>query len=46
MGIVFIIFFKEKNLFSRITTILFIIGVAGFFVFKYLFPDVFGWVLD
>ena len=45
IGICFI-FFKSKDLFNRATTILFIIGVLGFFIFRYIFPDVFGWVLD
>lgn len=41
-----IILLKREKLFNKISTILFIIGVSGFFIFKYLFPEVFGWVLD
>jgi len=46
MSLIFMAFFRSKKLLNRNTTILFTIGVAGFFLFKYLFPDVFGWVLD
>jgi hypothetical protein len=46
MSIAFIIFFRKKNSFNKVTTILFVIGVSGFFIFRYIFPDVFGWVLD
>jgi hypothetical protein len=44
--VVLIIFFKGKELINRNTTILFIIGMSGFFIFKYLFSEVFRWVLD
>lgn len=41
-----IIFLRKKGSFNKTTTILFIIGVSGFLIFKYLYPEVFGWVLD
>lgn len=46
MSVAFIFFFKSKNLLNTSTTILFVIGVTVFFIFKYLLPGVFGWVLD
>jgi len=46
MSIIFLLFFKKKFSFNKTTTILFIIGVLGFFIFKYLFSDVFAWVID
>ena len=46
MSVVFIIFFKGQKLLNRTTTILFVIGISGFFIFKYFFPGVSGWVLD
>lgn len=46
MSIILVIFFKKKFSFHRASTILFIIGVSGFFIFRYIFPDVFGWILD
>ena len=46
MSIIFITFLRKEFSFNRTTTILFIIGVLGFFVFRYLFSDVFAWVID
>ena len=46
MSIILIIFFRKKYTFNKTATFLFIISVLGFFVFRYGFPDVFGWVLD
>lgn len=46
MSIIFIVFFKKKYTFNKTTSILFFIGVFGFFLFKYLFTDAFAWVID
>lgn len=46
MSIILIIFFRKKYTFNKTVTFLFIISVLGFFVFRYGFPEVFGWVLD
>ncbi len=46
MSIILIIFFREKYTFNKTATCLFIISILGFFVFRYGFPGVFGWVLD
>lgn len=41
-----LLFFRSNYSFHKLNTVLFFIGVGGFFVFKYLFPDVFAWVID
>jgi hypothetical protein len=39
-------FYKGYSMFNKITWRLFIIGITGFFIFKYLFPGTFAWVLN
>ena len=46
MSIILLIFFRKQYSFNKPATILFFIGVAGFFIFRDGFPEVFGWVLD
>lgn len=41
-----IIWAIDKKLPDKLSSILFFTGVTGFFLFKYFFPEVFGWVLD
>jgi hypothetical protein len=41
-----IFFFIKGFSFNKITTILFFVGVIGYLTFKYLFPNVFAWVMD
>jgi hypothetical protein len=45
-AISFFAYFRDKKMFNRKATVLFIIAVAGVLIFEYLFPGVFGWVLD
>lgn len=44
--ICWIAFFKKKFFIHKPSTILFFIGISGFFVFKYFFPEIFKWVMD
>lgn len=46
ISIVCTVFLRGKFSLNKISTILFFIGVFGFLIFRYIFPDVFGWVLD
>lgn len=41
-----LMFFRKKIYLQKIPTVLFITGVAGFFIFKYAFTDNFLWVFD
>jgi hypothetical protein len=46
LSAIFLVFFKKEFSLNKLSTVLFIIGVVGFFIFKYIFTDVFLWVVD
>ena len=40
------IFFRNKIIMNKLSIILFIIGIVGFFIFRYGFSETFLWVVD
>jgi hypothetical protein len=46
LTIILYIFFRNKIILNKLSIILFIIGIVGFFVFKYGFTETFLWVAD
>lgn len=46
LTVILYIFFKNKIVMNKLSIILFIIGIAGFFIFRYGFSETFLWVVD
>lgn len=46
LSVIIFTLIKKRQVFNKVTTVMFFIGVLGFFIFRYLFPSVWGWVLD
>jgi hypothetical protein len=44
--VVIYVFFKEKIKLNKLSLFLFLIGIGGFFLFRYVFTEQFLWVVD